>query len=117
MLNTSSFSTFSSSTGVPDLMTALMLAGVLFASLILLDYLRRFVIWWVMWWVRLIVRVVFWGSVVLVGVYVWNVGIEQAVVDAGRLGGFVMGVLEEGKGMVEGGSGGSSGRGKGSGWW
>lgn len=64
----------------------------------------------------MIMRVVFWGSVLVVGVWLWNVGVEQAIQDAGRMGGFVMGFVEEVRGMLEGGNGGR-GNGKGNGWW
>jgi hypothetical protein len=99
------------STTMPDFMSALVLAGLLLVSLIILDYIRRFVVWWVMWWVRFIVRLVFWGSVIGVGVYVWNVGGEQAVQDAGRIWGFLMGFLEESVTIVEGGGAGGKGKG------
>jgi hypothetical protein len=102
---------------MPDLMSVLLLAGLLVVSLIILDYMRRFVVWWVMWWVRFIVRVVFWGSVVVVGVYVWNVGGEQAMKDAGRIWGFVMGFVQEGLEGLEGGGSNSKGRGSASAWW
>lgn len=109
---------------MPDLMSALVLGGVLLVSLVILDYIRRFVVWWVMWWVRFIVRVVFWGSVVVLGVYVWNVGGEQAFKDAGRVWGFLMGFLQEGWAMIEqggapGGGGGAGGKGMGGSgqWW
>ncbi|OCK73521.1 hypothetical protein K432DRAFT_387350 [Lepidopterella palustris CBS 459.81] len=36
----------------------------------------------VMFWVRLVFRIVFWGSLVLAGVWVWNRGVDDAVQDA-----------------------------------
>ncbi|KAI2790064.1 hypothetical protein POX_d05568 [Penicillium oxalicum] len=101
---------------MPDLMTSLMLAGLLVVSLVILDYIRRLVIWWVMWWVRFLVRLVFWGSVVFVGFYVYNFGLEQTVQDAGRLGGFAMGFAEQVWLMVEGANGGRASGGNSAGW-
>lgn len=97
-------------------MTSLMLAGLLVVSLVILDYIRRLVIWWVMWWVRFLVRLVFWGSVVFVGFYVYNFGLEQTVQDAGRLGGFAMGFAEQVWLMVEGANGGRASGGNSAGW-
>ncbi|KAF3384535.1 hypothetical protein F1880_002342 [Penicillium rolfsii] len=110
--------TLGATAAMPDLMGALVLAALLVVSLIILDYMRRFVVWWVMWWVRFIMRVVFWGTVVLVGVYVWNVGGEQAIRDVGRIGGFVMGFVEEGLGSLDSGNGrGGKGKGSSNAWW
>jgi hypothetical protein len=48
-----------------------------------------------MFWVMLIVRLTFWAAVVGVGVWVYNVGVEKAVQDAGWFWGVVQGFLED----------------------
>ncbi|EAW07772.1 uncharacterized protein ACLA_024880 [Aspergillus clavatus NRRL 1] len=47
------------SSSTPDLISVLLLLLILFVSLKILDYARRVV----MFWVRVVVRVLFWGSV------------------------------------------------------
>ncbi|KAF7717094.1 Uncharacterized protein PECH_004495 [Penicillium ucsense] len=98
---------------MPDLMTSVMLVGLLLVSLVILDYVRRLVIWWVMWWVRFIVRVAFWGLVVFAGFYVYNFGVDKTVQDAGRLVGFAMGFAEQVWNMVESASANRNGHGNG----
>lgn len=43
----------------------------------------------VMFWVRMFTRLVFWGSVLVAGVYVWGRGWEGAVDDVSTYGGEV----------------------------
>lgn len=47
-----------------------------------------------MFWVMLVVRIIFWAAVIGVGVWVYNVGIEKAMQDAGWFWGVVQGFLE-----------------------
>ncbi|KAJ5315566.1 hypothetical protein N7476_005873 [Penicillium atrosanguineum] len=63
-----------STSAMPDLMQLLILALVLFISLKVLDYARRVIMFWVM----LAFRLVFWGSVLGLGFYVYRVGVENA---------------------------------------
>lgn len=48
-----------------------------------------------MFWVMLVVRLTFWAAVVGVGVWVYNVGVEKAVQDAGWFWGVLQGFLED----------------------
>jgi len=48
-----------------------------------------------MFWVMLIVRLIFWASVISIGVYVYNVGPEKALRDTGRIWGLLQGFVEE----------------------
>lgn len=71
---------------MPDLISIALLAIILLISLKILDYARRVV----MFWVLLVFRLVFWGSVLALALYVWRVGIENT----GRDLGWVFGVVE-----------------------
>lgn len=48
-----------------------------------------------MFWVMLVVRLTFWAAVIGVGVWVYNVGAEKAVQDAGWFWGVLQGFLED----------------------
>jgi len=75
---------------MPDLVQILILAVILFISLKVLDYARRVIVFWVM----LVFRLVFWGSLLGLGLYVYRVGVENAGRDVGWVWGVVMGFVE-----------------------
>lgn len=86
ILDTSS-SAFSSA----NILSVITLLLALYISLRILDYARRVIMFWVM----LVVRLTFWATVIGVGMWVYSVGIEKAVQDAGWFWGVVQGFLEE----------------------
>jgi hypothetical protein len=65
------------STTSPSLTTIALLLIIFFISLRLLDMLWRAL----MFWVRLAVRIVFWGSIVIMGCWVWARGPEGVIED------------------------------------
>jgi Nuclear pore assembly and biogenesis len=79
------------STSSSNLVSAVILLLTLYISLRILDYARRVVMFWVM----LVVRLTFWAAVLSVGVYVYNVGPEKAVKDAGWIWGVAQGFVED----------------------
>lgn len=85
----SAFLTLTTS-NTPDLLSILLLVLILFLSLKILDYTRRLV----MFWVGFAVKLMFWGVVLSVGWWIYEVGVERA----GREVGWVLGV---GRGFVE----------------
>ncbi|KAJ6036346.1 Nuclear pore assembly and biogenesis protein [Penicillium herquei] len=98
---------------MPDLITVLMLVIILFISLKILDYARRLV----MFWVTLAFQVVFWGSVLGLGWYVYTVGVQNAGRDLGWIWGVIMGFVQDfqARAAASGaGSGGKAGAGTGS---
>lgn len=99
---------------MPDLVQLLILGLILFISLKVLDYARRVIMFWVM----LVFRLVFWGSVLGLGLYVYRVGVENAGRDLGWLWGVVLGFVEDFQARAaanNGASGNASGRGWGAG--
>ncbi|KAL4924375.1 Apq12 family protein [Aspergillus undulatus] len=76
---------------MPDLATVLVLLFVLFVSLKVLDYTRRVV----MFWVWLATRAVYWGTIIALGVYVYNAGFEKVARDVGFVFNFLVGLLEQ----------------------
>jgi hypothetical protein len=103
-----------STTAMPDLVQLLILGLVLFISLKVLDYARRVIMFWVM----LVFRLVFWGSVLGLGLYVYRVGVENAGRDIGWLWGVVLGFVEDFQARAaanSGANGNASGRGWGAG--
>ncbi|KAJ5122406.1 GPN-loop GTPase 3 [Penicillium atrosanguineum] len=100
-----------STSAMPDLMQLLILALVLFISLKVLDYARRVIMFWVM----LAFRLVFWGSVLGLGFYVYRVGVENAGRDLGWVCGVLLGFVEDFQARAAAGNGGAGSRG-GSGW-
>ncbi|KAJ5382920.1 Nuclear pore assembly and biogenesis protein APQ12 [Penicillium concentricum] len=84
-------STFLSSysSSMPDLLSIFLVAVILFVSLKIIDYAYRVV----MFWVTLAFRVVFWGSIIGIGWYVYSVGIENAGRDLGWIWGVVYGFV------------------------
>ncbi|PYH92191.1 hypothetical protein BO71DRAFT_400763 [Aspergillus ellipticus CBS 707.79] len=84
---------------MPNLLSVLILALVLFVSLKILDYTRRLV----MFWVNLTLRLIWW-AVVLAGVYyVYNAGFEKTGRDLGWVYGVVKGFVDGFADGVEGG--------------
>lgn len=82
----------------PDIASVLLLIAVFFISLKILGMLYRAVMFWVM----LAVRLVFWGAIVLTGLWVWNRGPEGFVEDMQGLGAYWMGEYERYSGEVRG---------------
>lgn len=56
----------------------------------------------VMFWVNMLIRLVFWGAIVVVGMWVWNRGIDGFVEDVGGLFDFWSGEYERYSGEVKG---------------
>lgn len=77
----------------PDIVTLLILAGVLIASLKVLDYMRKTI----MYWVSVAIKLALWVVVAVVGVYVYQRGLEQSVEDFGWVWGLLAGLGEEGQ--------------------
>ncbi|KXG46788.1 Nuclear pore assembly and biogenesis protein, APQ12 [Penicillium griseofulvum] len=79
------------SSSMPDLLSIFLLAVILFISIKILDYAYRVVVFWV----TLAFRLVFWGSILGVGWYVYSVGIENAGRDFGWIWGVVYGFVSD----------------------
>ncbi|KAJ6143181.1 Nuclear pore assembly and biogenesis protein [Penicillium samsonianum] len=79
------------SSSMPDLLSIFLLAIIIFVSLKILDYAYRVVVFWV----TLAFRLVFWGSILGVGWYVYSVGVENAGRDFGWLWGVVYGFVAD----------------------
>ena len=77
----------------PDIWTLVVLAIVLFISMKALDILRRQIIYMI----SVTLRLLLWGTVALVGFYVYQRGVEQTLEDAGWLMGFLNGLGDEGE--------------------
>jgi hypothetical protein len=77
----------------PDVVTLLILAGLLIASLKVLDYMRKTIVYWI----GLAIKMVLWVTVAAVGFYVYYRGIEQSMEDFGWVWGFLQGLGEEGQ--------------------
>lgn len=76
---------------MPDLISILLLGIVLLLSLRILDYARRVVMFWIM----LLLRCIFWASVLGGAYYVYVVGVEKAGREAGWFVGVVWGFVED----------------------
>ncbi|KAK4993951.1 hypothetical protein LTR50_000166 [Elasticomyces elasticus] len=63
----------------PDLATIVLVLIILFLSLKILNMLWQAV----MFWVRLATRIVFWGGIILTGLWVWNRGLGGVADDLG----------------------------------
>ena len=74
-------------------MTLAVLAVVLFVSLKVLDILRRQIIYWV----SLGLRLSMWVAVALIGLYVYQRGVEQSLEDVGWVIGLLAGLGDEGE--------------------
>ncbi|KAF1943255.1 hypothetical protein EJ02DRAFT_443501 [Clathrospora elynae] len=71
----------------PDVASILALLAIFFISLKILDMMYRAV----MFWVNLAIRLVFWGALVVLGLWVWNRGPEGFVEDVTDLGQYWVG--------------------------
>ncbi|KAF2120737.1 nuclear pore assembly and biogenesis-domain-containing protein [Lophiotrema nucula] len=65
----------------PDITSLLIVAVVLLVSLKILDMAYRAV----MFWVNLVVKLVLWGGIAILGVWMWNRGIDGFVDDVQEL--------------------------------
>ncbi|KUL91508.1 hypothetical protein ZTR_01591 [Talaromyces verruculosus] len=83
--------TSSSAFSSANILSLLTLLLAIYISLRILDYARRVIMFWVM----LVVRLTFWAAVIGIGLWVYNVGVETAIQDAGWFWGVVQGFLEE----------------------
>ncbi|KAF1840774.1 uncharacterized protein K460DRAFT_321243 [Cucurbitaria berberidis CBS 394.84] len=81
----------------PDVASILALLAILFISLKILDMMYRAVIFWV----NMVLRLVFWGSILLVGLWVWNRGMDGFLEDVQGLGAHWMGEFEKYSGEVK----------------
>jgi hypothetical protein len=61
----------------PDVASILALLAIFFISLKILDMMYRAVVFWV----NLAIRLVFWGGILVVGLWIWNRGPEGFVED------------------------------------
>ncbi|KAK5791133.1 hypothetical protein VI817_006442 [Penicillium citrinum] len=80
-----------STTQTSDIISIILLIAVLYISLRVLDYARRVILWWMF----LVLRMTFWGTLVLVALYVYQVGLEKAGQDFGWVLGIVQGFVED----------------------
>ncbi|OAK98682.1 hypothetical protein IQ06DRAFT_327227 [Phaeosphaeriaceae sp. SRC1lsM3a] len=81
----------------PDIATILALLAIFFISLKILDMAYRAV----MFWVNMVIRLVIWGSIVVLGMWIWNRGPEGFYEDICGLGEFWMGEYEKYSGEVK----------------
>ncbi|KAF2034850.1 hypothetical protein EK21DRAFT_49051, partial [Setomelanomma holmii] len=81
----------------PDIATILLLLALFFISLKVLDMMYRAV----MFWVKMAFRLVFWGAIVLLGLWVWNRGVDGFVDDVGGLVEYWSGEYEKYSGEVK----------------
>ncbi|KAL9637778.1 MAG: hypothetical protein Q9204_001752 [Flavoplaca sp. TL-2023a] len=79
----------------PSLASLTLLAVLLLVSLKLMDVLRRAIISWIAFAIRMIM----YASVVLVGVWVYQRGLEQSLEDLGWAIGLLAGLGEQGEKM------------------
>lgn len=77
------------SDSMPDILSVIVLLTILLISLKIVKYAFRVV----MFWVLLAFRIIFWGSILGLGWYVYNVGIENATRDCGWLWGVLSGFV------------------------
>lgn len=71
----------------PDMTTMLLLGVILFLSVQILGMLSRVV----MFWIRLGFRIIFFGGLAVVGVWIYHRGIDGAAHDFGEIVGWVSG--------------------------
>ncbi|KAH7414257.1 nuclear pore assembly and biogenesis-domain-containing protein [Phaeosphaeria sp. MPI-PUGE-AT-0046c] len=81
----------------PDIATILALLAIFFISLKILDMAYRAV----MFWVNMVIRLVFWGGIVVLGMWIWNRGPDGFVEDIGGLFDFWSGEYEKYSGEVK----------------
>ncbi|KAL1633593.1 hypothetical protein SLS58_011014 [Diplodia intermedia] len=72
----------------PDIASITLLVIVLLVSLKILNILYRAVVFWI----SLAVKLVFWATVVVVGLFVWSRGVEGAAADLAVWGRYWVGV-------------------------
>ncbi|KAF1915188.1 nuclear pore assembly and biogenesis-domain-containing protein [Ampelomyces quisqualis] len=82
----------------PDIASILALLAMFFISLKILDMAYRAV----MFWVNMALRLVFWGVVVVLGMWMWNRGVDGFVEDVGGLVDYWTGKYEKYSGEVKG---------------
>ncbi|KAL2872038.1 Apq12 family protein [Aspergillus lucknowensis] len=83
---------------MPDLASVLVLIFILFVSFKVLDYTRRAV----MFWVWLTMRLVWWATIISLGLYMYQAGWAKVARDLGFVFNFLVGVLEQfGRGLEE----------------
>lgn len=63
--------------------------AILTCSVLVLNWIRRMV----MWWTRLAFRAVLWATVIALGAWAWNRGVESSIRDVVVLGGKIAGYL------------------------
>ncbi|KAI4164742.1 MAG: hypothetical protein LQ342_001717 [Letrouitia transgressa] len=80
-------------TETPSLATLAVLAVLLVLSLKVLDLVRRTVIYWI----GVALRLAMWASVALLGVYVYQRGVEESLEDVGWVIGLLVGLGEQGQ--------------------
>ena len=81
----------------PDVASILALIAVFFISLKILDMMYRVV----MFWVNMVLRLVFWGSMLVLGLWLWNRGVDGFVEDIQGLGEHWAGEYERYSGEVK----------------
>ncbi|CAO2650374.1 Nn.00g016660.m01.CDS01 [Neocucurbitaria sp. VM-36] len=81
----------------PDVASILALLAIFFISLKILDMMYRAV----MFWVNMALRLVFWGAIVFVGLWVYNRGVDGFVEDLQGLGEHWMGEYQKYSGEVK----------------
>jgi hypothetical protein len=81
----------------PDVATILLVVALFFISLKVLDMMYRAV----MFWVNMALRLVFWGAIVVLGMWVWNRGVDGFVDDVGGLMEYWTGQYEKYSGEVK----------------
>jgi hypothetical protein len=81
----------------PDVATILLVVAIFFISLKVLDMMYRAV----MFWVNMALRLVFWGAIVVLGMWVWNRGVDGFVDDVGGLMEYWTGQYEKYSGEVK----------------
>ncbi|KAG5916992.1 hypothetical protein E4U09_006666 [Claviceps aff. purpurea] len=72
-----------------SLMGMVVLLAVLAGVVMVMNWIRRLV----MWWTRLALRAVFWAGVMLVVAWVWNRGVGESLREGAVVGGKVVGYL------------------------
>lgn len=80
-------------TETPSLATLVLLAVLIVLSLKVLDLLRRTVLYWI----GVALRLAMWGGVALLGVYVYQRGVEKSLEDFGWVVGLLVGLGEQGQ--------------------
>ncbi|MCJ1352169.1 MAG: hypothetical protein MMC33_002153 [Icmadophila ericetorum] len=77
----------------PDLMSIVILAVIALISLKVMDMTRRYIVYWI----NMALKLALWACVGILGVYVYQRGVEQSVEDAGWLLAWLGQTEKEGK--------------------